>query len=36
VDGRLELIYWDQVMDELPNVNAVVLQHDPLPVTEPA
>jgi UDP-2,3-diacylglucosamine pyrophosphatase LpxH len=36
VDGRLELIYWDQVMDELPNANAVVLQHDPLHVTEPA
>jgi len=36
VDGRLELIYWDQVMDELPNANAVVLQHDPLHVTEAA
>jgi len=36
VDGRLELIYWDQVMDALPNASAVVLQHDPLHVTEPA
>jgi hypothetical protein len=30
------LIYWDQVMDALPNASAVVLQHDPLHVTEPA
>lgn len=37
VDGRLELIYWDQIMDALPHAkSAAVVKPSAVPITEPA
>ena len=36
VDGRLELIYWDQVLDALPQAkSAAVVKPSAVPITEP-
>jgi UDP-2,3-diacylglucosamine pyrophosphatase LpxH len=37
VDGRLELIYWDQILDALPHAkSAAVVKPSAVPITEPA
>jgi len=34
VDGRLELIYWDQVLDDLPHAKTAEVQLPPVAVPE--